>query len=62
MRNIDRVPAKSSALVLIAAWLIVTVPAGWGVAQMIRKSLALFISSAPQAVTPAPVSDQSSRH
>ena len=27
---------------LVAAWLVVGIPAGWGVAQVIAKSMALF--------------------
>ncbi len=34
--------AKSSALILILAWLAVGVPLLWGVAQTFKKALTLF--------------------
>jgi hypothetical protein len=47
----NAVPLKRSIPVLVGAWLIVAVPAGWGVAQTVRRSLALFHSAqAPPAV------------
>ena len=57
MNNINTVPAKRSALTLIVAWLIVTVPAAWGVSQTIHRSLALFNSAQPPAVNPTPDRD-----
>jgi hypothetical protein len=62
MNDTNTISTKRSALPLIAAWLIVTIPAGWGVSQTIHKSLALFTSAPPPTVAPAPASDQSSRH
>jgi hypothetical protein len=54
MQSITTVPAKRSAAALIAAWLIVTVPAAWGVSQTIHKSLALFTSAQPSTDAPSP--------
>ena len=65
MNSINTVPAKRSALALIAAWLIVTVPAAWGVSQTIHKSLALFTAAQPATNAPppaAPAPGQTSGH
>jgi hypothetical protein len=35
---------RTSALVLIVAWLVVAIPAAWGVSQTFVKSLDLFRS------------------
>jgi hypothetical protein len=35
------------------AWLLVALPLGWGVTKSVQKSLPLFRSKAPPAVTPA---------
>jgi hypothetical protein len=65
METISTVPAKRSTAALVVAWLIVTVPAAWGVSQTIHKSLALFTSARPTSDSPAPVvptPGQSSSH
>jgi hypothetical protein len=56
MDNAKTTPAKSSTLAVIAAWLVVTIPAAWGVSQTIHKSLALFTSPPATTTQPAPVS------
>ena len=48
--NSPRVQSGTTAK-LIAAWLIVGVPAAWGVAQTVQKSLPLF-TSPTNAVAP----------
>lgn len=55
MTSINTAPAKRMTLALIAAWLIVAVPAAWGVTQTIHKSLALFRSTQPLPTATAPV-------
>lgn len=65
MESISTVPAKRSTAALIVAWLMVTVPAAWGVSQTIHKSLALFTSAQTMSDSPAPVAPtagQSSGH
>jgi hypothetical protein len=62
MNDTNTFSTKRLALALIAAWLVVTIPAAWGVSQTIHKSLALFTSAPPPAVVPAPASDQRSHH
>jgi len=66
MNSMNRDGAPRSAAMLIAAWLLVTVPAVWGVSQTIHKSLALFTSVQPTADATAPVAPaapgQSSGH
>ncbi len=37
---------KTAPLLLAAAWLVVTIPLGWGVYQTVKKSLPLFRMSA----------------
>ena len=44
---------QTSPIVLIVAWLIVGVPAAWGVEQTVLKSLDLFRSQPPPATQPA---------
>jgi hypothetical protein len=53
MNDVKTVPAKRSVSRLIAAWLIVSVPAAWGISQTIHRSLALFNSTQPAPVAPA---------
>jgi hypothetical protein len=43
---------KTSPLALALAWIVVTIPLGWGVYQSVVKSLPLF------QATPAPVPAQ----
>jgi hypothetical protein len=45
---------RTPRAMLIVAWLIVGLPAAWGVGQTIQKSLALFRSPAVAAPTTAP--------
>jgi hypothetical protein len=42
-------PAPSTTLRLVASWLLVLIPLGWGVYQSVVKSLPLF-QSTPAAV------------
>lgn len=51
--NETRRPAGSSPLVLAVAWLIVGVPAAWGVTQTIKQSLKLFAAPAAAPTQPA---------
>jgi hypothetical protein len=44
-------PPTSPVLVLLA-WLVVGIPAAWGVEQTVMKSLALFRNTPPAAQTP----------
>jgi hypothetical protein len=49
-------PRRTSPLLLVVAWLVVGIPAAWGVSQTIIRSLDLFItpystSAASQPVT-----------
>jgi hypothetical protein len=53
MSSMNTVPTKRSVPVLIAAWLIVAIPAAWGISQTVRKSLALFTSGPAPVVAPA---------
>ncbi len=45
-------PRTTSPLLLIAAWLVVGVPAAWGVSQTVMRSMDLFRST-PAILTPA---------
>jgi hypothetical protein len=42
----ERTP-RTSPLLLIVAWLVVGIPAAWGVSQTVMRSLDLFIAPAP---------------
>ena len=46
-----RAPRGTSPLLLIVAWLVVGVPAAWGVSQTVMRSMDLFISPAAQPTT-----------
>jgi hypothetical protein len=46
-----RAPRRTSPLLLIVAWLVVGVPAAWGVSQTVMRSMDLFISPAAQPTT-----------
>jgi hypothetical protein len=50
----DRTPAprRTSPLLLIVAWLVVGIPAAWGVSQTVMRSMDLF-TSPPPATTPS---------
>jgi hypothetical protein len=54
MKNTKKATMKQSASTLIVVWLIVAIPAGWGVSQTIRKSLTLFTSAPPPAAAQSP--------
>jgi hypothetical protein len=46
---------KSSAAVILLAWLVVSIPAGWGVYNTVLNAVKLFTNTAPvQSVAPAP--------
>jgi hypothetical protein len=49
----DSNETKTPVVILVVAWLIVGVPAAWGVTQTINKSMALFQSSPAAAAAPA---------
>jgi hypothetical protein len=44
------VPAKSSPLLIAAAWLLVVLPAAWGLNYTVRNALKIFT---PNAAAPA---------
>ena len=44
---------RTSPVLLILAWLVVGIPAAWGVTQTVKRSMDLFKSSPP----PAPILD-----
>jgi hypothetical protein len=45
---------RSSPLILVIAWLVVSLPLGWGVYESVKKSLPLFYSaSARKSPSPA---------
>lgn len=46
-----RRPGGTQVIALIIAWAVVGIPAAWGVAQTVRKSIPLF--TAPAAQKPA---------
>ena len=54
----DEHPKRTSPMLLIVAWLVVGIPAAWGVSQTVLRSLDLFRSSPPSAAT-GPVSQPS---
>jgi hypothetical protein len=43
----DRPTKSTSPLTIAAAWIVVAIPLGWGVAQSVVKSLPLFRMTAP---------------
>ena len=45
----DSTARRTSVPLLVVAWLVVGIPAGWGVYQTVLKSMALF--TAPAAAT-----------
>ena len=48
-------PHRSSRLLLVVAWLIVGIPAAWGVTQTAKRSMDLFKSPPPSpSATTAP--------
>ena len=42
-------PRRTSPLLLIVAWLVVGIPAAWGVSQTVMRSMDLFTSPPPAA-------------
>jgi hypothetical protein len=45
---------KSSAAVILLAWLVVSIPAGWGVYNTVLNAVKLFTNTAPvQSAAPA---------
>jgi len=42
---------RTSPLLLVVAWLVVGIPAAWGVSQTVMRSMDLFISPAAQPAT-----------
>ena len=40
---------KSSVLLIAAAWLLVAVPAGWGLSYTIQNAMKLFVTAGPHA-------------
>jgi hypothetical protein len=44
-------PRHASRLLLIAAWLVVLIPAAWGISQTVLRSLDLFKTTVPAAST-----------
>ena len=44
---------SGSPLLLVIAWLVVVVPAVWGVSQTVQKSMALFSGPTTAATAPA---------
>jgi hypothetical protein len=45
---------KSSAAVILFAWLLVAIPLAWGVYNTVLNSMKLFQSPPAQAASPAP--------
>ncbi len=51
----EQVVKKSSAALIAVAWLIVLVPAGWGLTYTVQNALKIFqTSAAPAATASAP--------
>lgn len=46
---------QSSPFLLVSAWLVVSLPLGWGVYESVKKSLPLFYSASTTEL-PAPTS------
>lgn len=52
----DTAPVKkSSAALIAAAWLVVIVPAGWGLNYTVQNALKIFSKQPAAATAPAPV-------
>jgi hypothetical protein len=52
--NMVRTEKTSSALLIVAFWMIVMLPLGWGVVQSVVKSLPLFQVPSVTPLPPAP--------
>ena len=46
-------PHRTSRALLIVAWLVVGIPAAWGVSQTVMRSMDLFTSPPPAPPAPA---------
>ena len=44
---------KSSPVLIAAAWILVLVPTGWGLAYTVQNALKLFTAPPPAAAAPA---------
>ena len=44
---------KSSPLLIAAAWLVVLIPAGWGLSYTVQNALKIFTSAAAPRTAPA---------
>jgi hypothetical protein len=55
VQNATPAPHRTSPLLLIVAWLVVGIPAAWGVSQTVMRSLDLFKSPPPTAPTTTPI-------
>jgi hypothetical protein len=53
--SVQQPTASSSPIVIAVAWIIVAIPAGWGVGQTFMKSLALFQQPTAAPASPASV-------
>lgn len=51
----DDRPHRTSPILLIVAWLVVGIPAAWGVSQTVMRSLDLFVAPAPATPASQPV-------
>ena len=49
----DAKEKKSNVLLIAAAWLLVAVPAGWGLSYTIQSAMKLFLKQSPVAMVPA---------
>jgi hypothetical protein len=54
-------PHRSSRVLLILAWLIVGIPAAWGVTQTAKRSMDLFKSPPPAPAVPSAPTTQPER-
>jgi hypothetical protein len=46
-------PRPGGIVLIVIAWLLVIIPAAWGVTQTIRQSMVLFTTPPPPATQPA---------
>ena len=53
----EMVVKKSSPLLIVAAWLVVVIPAGWGLTYTVQDAMKIFTTAptAGTAPTPAPI-------
>jgi len=50
----DQRTPRTPPLLLIVAWLVVGIPAAWGVSQTVMRSMDLFVTPAPTAAASRP--------